>query len=57
MNQETTDQGWQKIQSRINQLVGQFLKDDYPSIEYKTHITGLLQLPPEYDSQNIEEIT
>ena len=41
MNQETNDEGWQKIQSRIDLLARQFLKEDYPAIEYKACISGL----------------
>jgi hypothetical protein len=55
MNQNTTDQGWQQLQSRIDKFVGHFLNEDYPALEYKTKITGLLQLPPEYNEQNIEK--
>jgi hypothetical protein len=55
MNQDTKDQEWQQLQSRINKFVGHFLKNDIPAIEHKTHIAGLLQLPPEYNEQNVEE--
>ena len=55
MNQETKDQGWQRIQSRIDQLVSQFLKEDYPAIEYKARIAGLLQLQPEYNEEGVEK--
>lgn len=57
MNQETKDQGWQQIQSKIDQLMGRFLKDDYPAIEYKTRIAGLLQLPPEYNGQSVKKMS
>jgi hypothetical protein len=56
MNQNTNDQEWQQLQSRIDKLFGQFLKDNLPAIEYKTSIAGLLQLPPMYNEQNNEEI-
>jgi len=56
MNQNTKDQEWKALQSRINKLVGYFLKEDFPAIEYKTSIAGLLQLPPQYIEQNVEEI-
>jgi hypothetical protein len=57
MNQNTMDQGWQQLQSRIDKLVGHLLKDDFPAIEYKTRIAGLLQSPPEYNEQNVEKIS
>jgi hypothetical protein len=57
MNQEIKDQGWQRIQSRIDQLVSQFLKEDYPAIEYKASIAGLLQLQPEYNEEGVEKIS
>jgi len=56
MNQNTKDQEWKALQSRINKFVGHFLKEDSPAIEYKTSIAGLLQLPPQYIEQNVEEI-
>lgn len=56
MNQNTSDPEWQQLQSRIDKLFGQFLKDNLPAIEYKTSIAGLLQLPPMYNEQNSEEI-
>lgn len=56
MNQNTMDQGWKQLQARIDKLVGHFLKEDIPAIEYKTRIAGLLQLPPEYNEQNAEKI-
>ncbi|MEN6467373.1 MAG: hypothetical protein ABFD45_00250 [Smithella sp.] len=55
MNQDTKDQEWQQLQSRINKFVGHFLKNDIPAIEHKTRIAGLLQSPPEYNEQNVEE--
>ena len=57
MNQEAIDQGWQQMQFRIDQLVGKYLKEDYPVIEYKTNISGLLQFKPEYNEQNAEKIS
>ncbi len=57
MNPNTQDQQWQELQFRIDRLVGHFLKEDFPAIEYKTRIAGLLQSPPKYDEQNVEEIS
>jgi hypothetical protein len=55
MNPNTKDQEWQELQFRIDKLVGHFLKEDFPAIEYKTRIAGLLQSPPKYNEQNVEE--
>ena len=55
MNTNTKDQEWQKLQSRINNFVGYFLKNDFLAIEHKTSTTGLLQLSPEYNEQKAEE--
>ena len=55
MNQETVDQGWQQLQSRINQLVGQFLREDFPIIEYKPRNIALLQMPSDYSSESAEK--
>jgi hypothetical protein len=56
MNQNTKDQEWKALQSRINKLVVHFLKEDFPAIEYKSSVAGLLQLPSQYIEQNVEEI-
>jgi hypothetical protein len=55
MNKEAMDQEWQQMQSRINHLVGRFLKEDYPSIEYKPHTVKLLPVPSGYNDDNIED--
>lgn len=55
MNQEAIDQGWQQMQTRINQLVGRFLKEDYPIIEYKPRHVALLPMPASYKEENIED--
>jgi hypothetical protein len=61
MNQNTRDQELEQLQLqlqfRIDKLVGNFLKDDFLAIEYKTLIAGLLQSPPKYNEQNVEEIS
>jgi hypothetical protein len=56
MNPNTKDQEWKKSQYRIDKLVGHFLKEDFPAIEYKTIIAGLLQLPTKYSEKNVEKI-
>jgi hypothetical protein len=55
MNQEAIDLGWQQMQTRINQMVGRFLKEDYPIIEYKPLHIGLLPLPAIPKEENIED--
>jgi len=55
MNPNTKDQEWQQLQSRINNLVGYYLKNDFLALEHKTNIAGLLQSPPEYKEQHAEE--
>ncbi|MFZ3105105.1 MAG: hypothetical protein WA096_10460 [Smithella sp.] len=55
MNQDTKDQEWQQLQFRIKKFVDGFLKENSPAIEHKTRIAGLLQSPPEYNEQNVEE--
>ena len=57
MNANTKDQEWQQLQSRINNFVGYFLKNDFLAIEHKTQIAGLLQSPPKYNEQNEEKIS
>jgi hypothetical protein len=57
MNPNTKDQEWKELQFRIDKLVGHFLKDDVSAIEHKTLIAGLLQSPPKYNEQNLEEIS
>jgi hypothetical protein len=57
MKQNTKDQEWQQLQSRIDKLVGHFLKEDFPAIEYKTRIAGLLQSTPKYNEENVEEMS
>lgn len=57
MNQQATEQGWQQLQLRIDKLVGHFLKEEFPAIEYKTRIAGLLQSPPEYNEQNVGKMS
>jgi len=57
MNPNTRDPEWKELQFRIDKLVGHFLKGDVHAIEYKTLIAGLLQTPPKYNEQNVEEVT
>jgi hypothetical protein len=48
MNQQTSDQGWQQLQSHIEDFFGQTLRNDVQRIEYKPlFITPLLEMPSE----------
>lgn len=55
MNNDTKDQEWQQMQHRISKFVDHFLKGNLPVIEYKDGISGLLQLPAEYNEKKMEE--
>lgn len=57
MNQEKVDQGWQRLESHINKLVGRFLRNDYPAIEHKPCYLPLLLLPPEFKKEEMENIS
>ena len=55
MNQETNDQGWQQIQSNVDQLLRQFFEGNLPAIEYKTNVRGFLQSLPENGERKSED--
>ncbi|MGP8154416.1 MAG: hypothetical protein ACLQBQ_09810 [Smithella sp.] len=55
MNQEKMDQEWQQMQSRINQLVGRYLKDDYSSIEDRSRSADELPTSSDYNDHNSED--
>lgn len=45
MNQKTSDQGWQQLQAHIEGFLGQALRNDIRSIEYKPRfIVPLLEM-------------
>ena len=49
MFDKSTDQGWQQLEDRIENLVGYLLKIDKQRIEYKPQFTALrLEMPPTY---------
>jgi hypothetical protein len=56
MNQDSIDQGWQRLQQHSDNLIRQFLRNDYPAIEYKSRSIALLQLPAEYKNEEMENI-
>ncbi|MEI6315707.1 MAG: hypothetical protein WCO89_12610 [Syntrophus sp. (in: bacteria)] len=48
MNQKTSDQGWQQLQSHIEGFLGQSLRSDVQRIEYKPQfIAQMLEMPSE----------
>jgi len=57
MNQQSVDLSWQQLQSRIDNFVGRFLKEDFPAIEYRSTIAGLLPSPLEYREPDIEKVS
>ncbi len=57
MTQNANDAGWQQLEFRVNKFVGHFLKVDYPAIEYKTQIAGLLPSPLEYNEQDVKNVS
>lgn len=44
MNQEMNDQGWQQIQSRIDQLVNKYLRNEDPAIQQNPHDAVFAQI-------------
>lgn len=47
MNEDKTDQGWQHIQAKVDQIVGKFLRNDQQKLEYKPdREIYLLEMPP-----------
>jgi len=48
MDQKASDQGWQQLQSHIEGILGQALRNDLDKVEYKPRfISQLLGMPPE----------
>lgn len=45
MNQEINDQGWQQIQSRIDQLVNKYLRSEEPAIQQNPGGAAFAQFP------------
>ena len=58
MDQKASDQGWQQLQAHIKGFLGQALRNDLHSIEYKPRfIVPLLEMPSEYRKSEHQEIT
>lgn len=55
MNQKATDQGWQQLQTHIEDFLGQALRIDVQRIEYKPRfIAQLMELPSEHHQNEIQ---
>jgi len=58
MDQKASDQGWQQLQAHIEGFLGQALRNDMRSIEYKPRfIVPLLDMPSEYRKNERQEMT
>jgi hypothetical protein len=56
MNEDKTDQGWQRIQERVDQIVGRFLRNDREMLEYKPgREIYLLEMPPATSAISLKE--
>jgi hypothetical protein len=56
MNQKTSDQGWQQLQSHIEGFFGQTLRNDVHRIEYKPRfIVQLPEMPYERHQNELQE--
>lgn len=57
MDPKVLDQGWQQLQAHIEGFLGQALRNDIRSIEYKPRfIVPLLEVPSEYRKNERQEI-
>lgn len=57
MDPKILDQGWQQLQAHIEGFLGQALRNDIRSIEYKPRfIVPLLEMPSEYSKNERQEI-
>jgi hypothetical protein len=54
MDQKASDQGWHQLQAHIQEFLGQALRKDMQSIEYKPRFIPLLEMPSEYRSERQE---
>ena len=56
MNQKTSDQGWQKLQARIEVFLDQALRSDVESIEDRPRLLSqLLVMPYERHQNELQE--
>lgn len=58
MSNKTSDQGWQQLQTHIEDFLGQALRDSVQRIEYKPRfIVQLLEMPSERHQNESREIS
>jgi hypothetical protein len=58
MDQKASDQGWRQLQAHIEGFLGQALKNDIQSIEYKPRfIVPLLEMPSKYRKNERQEMS
>lgn len=55
MNQQTSDQGWQKLQDHIKGFLGQALASDVQIIEYKPRFIAMLEMPSDHHQNDQQE--
>ncbi len=57
MAMNETDRGWQELQDRIQNVFGNFLRGDVPSIEYKPpSVIHLLEMSAGYRENKAQEL-
>jgi len=56
MNQETSDYGWQQLQSHIEDFFNQALTSDVQRIEYKPLYIALLGMPSELHQNDVQKM-
>lgn len=55
MDQQNSDQGWQQLQSNIENFFSRMLTSDTPRIEYKPRFIALLEMSAEHHQNDLQE--
>jgi len=55
MNQQTSDQAWQQIQTNIESFFSQALASNVQSIEYKPRFIALLEMSSDHHQSDLQE--
>lgn len=55
MDQQNTDQGWQQLQSNIENFFSRMVTPDTQRIEYKPRFIALLEMSSEYRQNDLQE--
>ena len=55
MNQQTSDQAWQQIQTNIESFFSQALASNVQSIEYKPRFIALLEMSSDHHQIDLQE--